>query len=187
MPDNPGLWCQEGWTRFRHGEFEGTVVSDGLLEMGQARDNFPNAGPDKVDSLLTEHPLEPERVRLGQNLLVVDPPDGRVLFDTGVGTVSELGVSTFGAQTGKAVANREAAGIDPASIDVVAITHARPDHCWVSWTPTGNRCTPTLASSSAKWNTGTGRICRKWTASRTSTCATSTRVPTSTSTRTPTG
>ncbi|MFI5614393.1 MBL fold metallo-hydrolase [Amycolatopsis sp. NPDC051903] len=130
MPDNPGLWCQEGWTRFRHGDFACTVVSDGLLEMGPARDNFPNAEPADVDALLTGHHLEPERVRLDQNLLVVDTPDGRVLFDTGVGTVPELGVATFGAQTGKAVANLEAAGIDPASIDVVAITHAHPDHCW---------------------------------------------------------
>ncbi|MBB5157197.1 MBL fold metallo-hydrolase [Saccharopolyspora phatthalungensis] len=130
MSDNIGIWCQEGWTRFQHGGFECTVVSDGLLEMGPARENFPNADPDEVDALLEAHYLSPERVLLNQNLLIVDTPSGRVLFDTGVGTVPELGVRTFGPQTGKAVPNMKSAGISPEDIDIVAITHAHPDHCW---------------------------------------------------------
>jgi glyoxylase-like metal-dependent hydrolase (beta-lactamase superfamily II) len=119
-----------GWARFRHGEFDCTVVSDGVLEMGPARDNFPQADPAEVDALLEAHDLPLERIRLDQNLLIVDTSDQLVLFDTGVGTIAELGVHVFGPQTGRAVGNMKSAGISPADIDVVALTHAHPDHCW---------------------------------------------------------
>jgi glyoxylase-like metal-dependent hydrolase (beta-lactamase superfamily II) len=125
MPDSSA-----GWIRFRHGTFDCTVVSDGVLEMGPARDNFPEADPAEVDALLESHGLSPEHIRLDQNLFIVEAGGRLVLFDTGVGTIPELGVHVFGPRTGQAVANMKAAGISPADIDVVALTHAHPDHCW---------------------------------------------------------
>ena len=132
----------EAWTRFRLGEFQCTVVSDGVLEMGPARDNFPTADPADVDALLTEYHLSPENVVLNQNLLVVDTGHQLVLFDTGVGINAELGRRTFGGQTGQTIRNLRAAGISPEDIDVVAITHAHPDHCWGLVDDEGNRLYP---------------------------------------------
>jgi glyoxylase-like metal-dependent hydrolase (beta-lactamase superfamily II) len=119
-----------GWTRFRHGELGCTVVTDGPIQLGPARESFPGADPAELDELLTRHYQPTENVTLQQNLLVVDTGDKLVLFDTGVGTNPDLGRGFFGPQTGQAVPNLRAAGIDPADIDIVAITHAHPDHCW---------------------------------------------------------
>jgi glyoxylase-like metal-dependent hydrolase (beta-lactamase superfamily II) len=131
-----------GWTRFRFGDIVCTVVSDGILEMGRACANFPTADPADLDRLLVEHYLPVENVRLNQNLLIVDTGETRILFDTGVGINAELGRATFGPATGRAIPNMRAAGIDPTDIDIVAITHAHPDHCWGLVDDYGNRLYP---------------------------------------------
>jgi glyoxylase-like metal-dependent hydrolase (beta-lactamase superfamily II) len=152
-----------GWIRFRHGEFDCTVVNDGVLEMGPARDNFPEADPAEVDALLEAHGLSPERIRLDQNLLVVETSGRLVLIDTGVGTVPELGVHVFGPQTGRAVANLKAAGISPADIDLVALTHAHPDHCWGLLDPLGEPLFPrarvSIAEADHRYWTDLSRAC----------------------------
>jgi glyoxylase-like metal-dependent hydrolase (beta-lactamase superfamily II) len=61
-----------------------------------------------------------------QNALVVNTGRHLVLIDTGMGDRSKA----LGPDNGKLVANLRLAGIDPAAIDVVAITHAHIDHCW---------------------------------------------------------
>lgn len=121
---------QTGWTRFDHGAFECTVVTDGLLHMGPPRDTFPDADVDDIDRLLTHAFLPTENIALDQNVLIVNTGEHLVLFDTGAGINAEFGRKTFGPGTGQAIVNMRAAGIDPASIDVVALTHTHPDHCW---------------------------------------------------------
>ncbi|HEX4252527.1 MAG TPA: MBL fold metallo-hydrolase [Pseudonocardia sp.] len=118
------------WTRFRHGELECTVVSDGPIHLGPARDAFPGAEPAELDELLQRHYQPTEQVSLEQNLLLVEAGGQLVLFDTGVGTNLDLGRGFFGPQTGRAIPNLRAAGVEPADIDIVAITHGHPDHCW---------------------------------------------------------
>lgn len=118
------------FARFRHGAFECTVVTDGILEMGPARVNFPTADPVEVDALLTLNHLSPEHVRLNENLLIVDTGDQLIQFDSGVGIDPAFGRGFFGPKTGQALPNLRAAGIDPADIDIVAITHTHPDHVW---------------------------------------------------------
>ncbi|TXN29463.1 MBL fold metallo-hydrolase [Lacisediminihabitans profunda] len=118
------------YARFRHGRFECTVVSDGVLEMGPARVNFPTASPAEIDELLTTNYLPTENVRLNENILVINTGDKLVQFDSGVGVDPALGRGFFGPKTGQALLNLRAAGIDPADIDIVAITHTHPDHVW---------------------------------------------------------
>lgn len=142
------------YARFRFGGFECTVVSDGMLEMGPARGNFPAADPAEVDALLTDHHLSPEDVRLNENILIVDTGSELVQFDTGVGTDPALGRGFFGPRTGHAVPAMREAGIDPADIDVIALTHAHPDHAWGLVDPDGRPVYPNavLAVSKAEFD-----------------------------------
>ena len=130
------------WARFGLGAFTCTVVSDGRMEMGPAAANFPTADPGEIDALLGDYHSPADNVVLDQNLLVLDTGAHLVLFDTGVGVNAELGRRTFGEQTGQAIPNLAAAGIAPEDIDVVAITHAHPDHCWGLVDDDGRRLYP---------------------------------------------
>jgi len=128
MNAHPPVTLPLPYARFRHGEFSCTVVTDGILEMGPAYVNFPTAGREEVDALLYENYLGD--VRLNENLLVVDTGNELVLFDSGVGVDPALGRGFFGPKTGQAIPNLRSAGISPADIDIVAITHTHPDHVW---------------------------------------------------------
>lgn len=120
-----------GWSRFKHGQFEVTVVTDGPLPMpGDPSKGFPTADPAELKALLKAGFLPTESMELDQNIFVVNTGSQLVLIDTGSGVNKELGIRYFGPQVGKLVSKLKAAGIDPASVDVVAITHAHPDHCW---------------------------------------------------------
>ncbi len=120
---------QPGWTRFGLGAFTCTVISDGRLELERPpRGVFVGHRGSEVDDLLAADFLAPDGRHLDQNLLVVDTGEHRVLFDAGSG--NELGVSAFGPGVGRARANMLASGLAPESIDVVALTHLHPDHCW---------------------------------------------------------
>ncbi len=137
MSGNPPTQRPDPFVRFRHGSIECTVVSDGVLEMGPARVNFPTADPREVDALLTEHHLPTENVQLNENILIANIGGQLVQFDSGVGTDPDFGRGFFGAGTGHVIPHMRAAGIDPADIDIVAITHTHPDHVWGLVDPAG--------------------------------------------------
>lgn len=112
--------------RFRLGAFEATVVSDGPLGLGALQDNiFTGVSKSDFTKILNENYLPSDAVEMDQNVLVVNTGDRLVLFDTGDG-----GSKMFGPKSGRLLANLKAAGIDPKDIDLVALTHAHPDHCW---------------------------------------------------------
>lgn len=119
-----------GWTRFRHGQFECTVVTDGLIQVGAPHPTFTVSNDSEIDSLLTDAFLPVDRMSIEQNILVVNTGERLILFDTGAGVNAQFGVKTFGTQVGRAIHNLRAAGIEPEQIDIVALTHAHPDHCW---------------------------------------------------------
>ena len=112
--------------RFRHGAFECTVVSDGPLVLPKLTEVLVTAPGEEVERLLTANALPFDRWTGPQNALVVNTGRHLVLFDTGMGDRSQA----FGPNSGHLLANLRLAGIDPASIDVVALTHAHIDHCW---------------------------------------------------------
>ncbi|HEX2135455.1 MAG TPA: MBL fold metallo-hydrolase [Microvirga sp.] len=113
-----------GWYRFKLGEFECTVVSDGPLAPSPVQAVYPPLMEDEFSQRLAENFL-PAKVPFDQNALVVNTGRQLVLFDTGVGTIKALGPNA-----GRLLGNLKAAGIEPAQIDAVVITHAHSDHCW---------------------------------------------------------
>jgi len=112
--------------RFMHGNFELTVVSDGVLMIGEPKpETFGGVTKDVIDNTLRQNFLPTDNVALEQNVLVVNTGDKLVLFDAGTGT-SKM----FGDKAGRLLANLRAAGIDPKDVDAVVLTHAHGDHCW---------------------------------------------------------
>lgn len=118
------------WYRFRIGEFEATVISDGHLPLGKPGDGFPGAPPAELTQILTDAFLPTDGVLLEQNILVLNTGRQLILFDTGMGESMGADSRMFGPTTGRMLANLRAAGIEPAQIDIVALTHAHCDHCW---------------------------------------------------------
>jgi glyoxylase-like metal-dependent hydrolase (beta-lactamase superfamily II) len=109
--------------RFKLGDAEVTVVSDGPLPLGDPSGTFVGVPKDEVKKMLTDNFLAPDNVVLEQNSPIVNMGDRLVLFDTGMGS-SKL----FGGTTGRQQKSMMEAGIKPADIDAVVCSHAHIDH-----------------------------------------------------------
>lgn len=114
------------WYRFKLGGFEVTVVSDGPLVLPGLQVVLENAPKAELDRLLAENRMQGDPWIGPQNALIVNTGRHLVLIDTGMGDRSKV----LGPNNGHLLANMRLAGIDPTTIDVVAITHAHIDHCW---------------------------------------------------------
>lgn len=123
--------------RFSNGDMAGTVVSDGILPLGDPTATFLGTSEEDVAAMLTNNFLDTSNVILEQNIIVLDTGGKRVLFDTGMGEST-----LFGTTTGRLLMNLKLAGIDPASIDAIVLTHGHPDHTWGIMTSAGERNFP---------------------------------------------
>src|SRR6516165_1865693 len=93
--------------RFKIGDFEGTIVTDGPLPLGDPHKNFLGLSEAEMDKQLTDNFLPLSNAVLEQNALVVNTGDKLILFDTGMG-----GLKLFGPTTGRLVSTLKIAGID---------------------------------------------------------------------------
>jgi glyoxylase-like metal-dependent hydrolase (beta-lactamase superfamily II) len=105
--------------RFRLGEFECASLSDGSVDY-PLKNFFANVPVEKVEEALRQRGLPVDYVTTPYTYLYVNTGEHKVLVDMGAGHL--------GPRTGKLVPNMRAAGINPADIDTVVITHAHPDH-----------------------------------------------------------
>ncbi len=105
------------------GEAEVTIVSDGTLPLGPPKGTFVGVPDEEVKKMLTDNFLDPENVVLEQNSPIVNTGDKLILFDTGMGTSK-----AFGPTTGRQQKSMAEAGIKPADIDAVVLSHAHIDH-----------------------------------------------------------
>ena len=128
--------------RFRIGEFEATVVSDGALPLGKPGDGFPSAPPAELAEVLRNSFLPGDGVVLEQNALVLNTGRQLILFDTGMGDSMGEASRMFGPTTGKLLANLRTAGFAPEQFDMVVLTHAHCDHCWGLVDAAGNKVFP---------------------------------------------
>lgn len=109
--------------RFTFGEADISVVSDGPLALGPPGSNFLGVTEQEALRMLERHFLPTDDIVLEQNVPVIDLNGRRLLFETGMGDVK-----VFGPRTGQLQKRLHAAGIDPASIDAVVLSHAHIDH-----------------------------------------------------------
>lgn len=133
MPDDLVSFLKPGRPAafsFALGDVQCWVISDGRLPGGPPRELFPDLTDEQVAAAFVDPEGTISKVELPENLLVADIGQTRVLFEAGAGTLPELAGKLFGSTPGQALANLRIAGLDPASIDIVALTHADPDHAW---------------------------------------------------------
>lgn len=95
--------------RFKVGEFECTVVSDGPLRLGTFNaELFKGLTQGRIDAFVAANFLDKDNFVIDQNALVVDTGGKLVLIDTGMGFRK-----IYGPRTGHLLANLRAAGIEP--------------------------------------------------------------------------
>ena len=107
---------------FSLGDAQMTILSDGYLELPVGGLGV-NVEPVEVQNFLSSYFLSPETNYSHTNHLLVEIGEAKVLVDVGSG-------DRFLPTAGRLLANLDAAGIDPATITHVVITHAHPDHIW---------------------------------------------------------
>ena len=118
--------------RFKIGSFEATVVSDGPLPIGPASRTFRGLPEAELNKMLADNFLPADNVVLDQNALVVNTGDKLILIDTGM-----LSVQRPNTKTGRLLVSLKEAGINPADIDAIVLTHPHIDHSGGIMSPDG--------------------------------------------------
>ena len=114
-----------GYYRYKLGDFQVTVVTDGVSTYPVPERFVANASKAEVSDALKAAHLDGERISVPYSPIVVDTGRQRVLIDTGTGEAN-LAVSKGAA--GQLQRNLRAAGIGPDDIDLVIISHFHGDH-----------------------------------------------------------
>lgn len=109
------------WIRFKVGSAEGLVLSDGSTWLSPIQPTFAaEATKADLDAALDRafHPRD--RARIEFNIALLRFGDATVLVDAGSGGAT--------GPFGKVREHLRSAGVDPASIDLVIVSHAHGDH-----------------------------------------------------------
>ncbi|HEY0236431.1 MAG TPA: MBL fold metallo-hydrolase [Afipia sp.] len=111
--------------RYKVGDIEVAVVSDGANTFPLADKFILNASKDEVNAALGKAFLPQDKVTIHFAPLAINTGGKLVVIDTGNGPAAN--VASKGA-VGQFANNLKAAGIDPNNVDVVVISHFHPDH-----------------------------------------------------------
>ena len=101
----------------RVGDITVTAISDGFLDGNL--DAMKNIPQEEARQILTEN-FRPAR-RTAVNCFLIYAKGRLALIETGCGTL-------MAPTSGRLLNNLKAAGVDPASIETVLLTHMHPDH-----------------------------------------------------------
>lgn len=71
--------------RFRLGDAELILVSDGPVVSSDPKVTFPGASREEIEGVLQASFLPTDKLTLEQNILVLNTGDKLVVFDTGMG------------------------------------------------------------------------------------------------------
>jgi len=142
-----------GFYRFKIGDFQATVISDGQGPIPVSPILVLNAPEAELAAVLRANFMEPV-IQATNNPLVVDTGRERILVDTGSG--EKIG-PPFGGFP-RLEANLGRAGITPESIDLVVISHGHLDHIGGLVTKSGALAFPKaqFVFVDTEWNYWTG-------------------------------
>ena len=98
-----------------------TILHDGFNTRDVAQNFIPNVTPEQVRAAMQAAGAQGTTIQNPYNLTLVQTRAGLVLIDTGFGQGAPAGL-------GQHRAAMQAAGIDPARIAIVLLTHFHPDH-----------------------------------------------------------
>lgn len=104
---------------FQLGDIKCTSISDGSFDY-KLKDIFINAPSERIEEVLRQRNLPTDHITSYYTCLYIDTGKNKVMVDVGLGKLMP--------SAGKLPQNMKAAGIDPAEIDTVIITHLHPDH-----------------------------------------------------------
>lgn len=115
------LYGHQVLSAYRHsvGSIEVIALSDGAVDIPLAM--YPKADPAEAAKLLEAAGGFKDKAPTAVNAFLVNTGDKLVLVDSGAGKL-------FGPTLGRFAANLAALGVDPAAVDVIALTHLHPDH-----------------------------------------------------------
>ncbi len=112
-----------GFYRFKVGEFTVTMVHDGSAARPNPLQGFIlNAEPAQVEAALRDGALPTTNLPNPFTVTFIDTGRGVVAFDAGTGA------GQLAPGTGLLPRNMQAAGIDPAAVTLVAVSHFHADH-----------------------------------------------------------
>jgi glyoxylase-like metal-dependent hydrolase (beta-lactamase superfamily II) len=109
------------YKRFNVGDIEVTTLFDGLWERKHADNFVRNATVDELKAALRAQGMPDAYVPITFTITLVKIGDEYVMFDAGTG-------AQLAPTAGKLADSMKAAGIDPAKIKTVLVTHFHPDH-----------------------------------------------------------
>ncbi len=124
-----------GFYRYKLGGLTVTMVHDGFFQ--RPLDGFVTNKPlAEVQGVLRDNFMPTDSLRIPFTVTFIETARGIVCFDAG------NGVLPAGATAGKMIANMAAAGIDPARVSTVVISHCHGDHINGLARPDGTRAFP---------------------------------------------
>ena len=114
-----------GWYRYKVGNFEITVVTDGVNRFKLPDNLVVNAKREDVNAALVAAHMEQDVFVAPYNPIVVNTGSKLVVIDTGMGEAAHT--ASKGVH-GQFLTNLAAAGIDANAVDAVIISHYHGDH-----------------------------------------------------------
>jgi glyoxylase-like metal-dependent hydrolase (beta-lactamase superfamily II) len=110
-----------GFVTYKVGSAEVTALYDGIWEKPHDPAFVANASVDDVKAAMVKAGLPPDFVSIPFTVVVIKNGGKTIMGDSGTGGQVQP-------TAGRLMTNMKAAGIDPAKIDTILISHFHPDH-----------------------------------------------------------
>ena len=111
----------KGFVTYKVGAVEVTALYDGIWEKPHDPAFIANASVEDVKAAMVKAGLPADFVSIPFTVLVIKTGGKTIMCDSGTGGQVQP-------TAGKLAANMKAAGIDPAKIETILISHCHPDH-----------------------------------------------------------